>query len=143
LGLRGEAQAAAAMAAWQDKVGRFNAMLVLAGSWGCMAEPLKAQVTMEALVAFPRAEPLVIHRGGNFILMYSGGRKTAKLHKAWDGCFWSTHEVRDSDALEDMPEPGAYTSKCLNCWPEDRKLIKEDGSDNSASCSESDSSNSE
>jgi hypothetical protein len=53
---------------------------------------------------------------GSFLVIYSRGRKFARLHK-FGSCHWSMIEVHDSLRVE-VVTPGQYDSRCKFCWPE-------------------------
>ena len=65
----------------------------------------------------PPADPrLKLSRTKQFVIVYSRGRKFARLHRTDSNCPWSRHEVFDSIEI-DAPLPEMYNARCKLCWP--------------------------
>jgi hypothetical protein len=55
-------------------------------------------------------------RSGKFLIIYSQGRRFARLHKSDSTCPWAYTIVRDCEEL-DSPKPTQYNARCKMCFP--------------------------
>jgi hypothetical protein len=55
-------------------------------------------------------------RSGKFLIIYSQGRRFARLHKSDSTCPWAYTIVRDCEEL-DSPKPNQYNARCKICFP--------------------------
>ena len=58
-----------------------------------------------------------VPRGKKFVITYSKGRKTSRLHSTEKNCFWAIASVKDSEAFDYVSED-MYDYRCKFCWPE-------------------------
>ncbi|CAE8733378.1 unnamed protein product [Polarella glacialis] len=76
----------------------------------------------------------------SYVIIYTRGRRSARLHRTTGGCYWAGIEVRDSEAYKGLPAAGLYDSRCKFCFPEDKVT---GAAPSSESGSETDSSDSD
>jgi hypothetical protein len=85
----------------------------------------------------PETDPRCAHRVRSkgdqhkykFLIVYTRKRKSAKLHKAKDGCQWTKIELNDF-TLHELVTPEQYSSRCKICWP--GKATEDEDSDTSS-----------
>ena len=66
-----------------------------------------------------------LKREKKFVIVYSRGRKFARLHRTDSTCFWGKHTVCDAVEI-DSPVPEQYDARCKICWPGQTMLDSED-----------------
>ena len=78
----------------------------------------RAQLTETAELAASKASKRVrAGREKKFVITYSRGRKTARLHSTEKSCFWAVATVRDAETFDFVSED-MYDFRCKFCWPE-------------------------
>ena len=84
-------------------------------------------VSLSSLVPLdPCIEPLVkemqglkkaVKRTSKYIVSYSRGSRVARLHKASNGCYWASTELRDCQVFDEV-DSSMYNARCKFCWPQ-------------------------
>jgi hypothetical protein len=80
-------------------------------------------------VPTPKLRKKDVSKSKPLLIVYSRGRKSAKLHKT-GGCQWTLIKLADTQEIL-SPLPSMYDSRCKLCWPE--LLKKGDGEVDSSS----------
>lgn len=72
----------------------------------------------------PITRAITCERLAEFLVVFGKGRKTAKLHRARSGCYWSQTELVDCELYDEIQDT-MYDSRCKHCWPELRATKSE------------------
>ena len=93
-----------------------------------VSEPEVEVLSSDAAVVIAdssEAAKSLLMRSKKFVIVYSRGRKFARIHNTESNCHWSRQLV--CDAIEvDVADPSMYDARCRICWPTEEALDEVD-----------------